>query len=75
LFPPAFVFGPHVDILLQDSALAPNPLATAQLDLLSKLIGRNETKQGTPEFRLNLFNTDEEEEYVFNRVKKSVYFL
>ncbi|KAI0208252.1 Protein OSCP1 [Lamellibrachia satsuma] len=45
-----------------DSAMAPNPLATAQLDLLSKLIGRCEMKGGTPEFRLNLFNTDEEEE-------------
>lgn len=59
------ISGPHVissSTAEGDSALAPNPLATAQLDLLSKLIGRNETKGGTPEFRLNLFNTDEEEE-------------
>lgn len=49
--------------------MAPNPLATAQLDLLSKLIGRCEMKGGTPEFRLNLFNTDEEEEYVIIHCK------
>lgn len=42
----------------------PNPLAKAQLDLLSKLIGSGTTekKKGKNEFRLNLFNTDEEEE-------------
>lgn len=42
----------------------PNPLAKAQLDLLSKLIGSaaTEKKKGKSDFRLNLFNTDEEEE-------------
>lgn len=37
----------------------PDPLAKAQLDLLSKLIGASTT---TNEFRLNLFQNDEEEE-------------
>ena len=36
-------------------------MAKAQLDLLAKLIGGGETKTGSKEFRLNLFNTDEEE--------------
>ncbi|ELT95571.1 hypothetical protein CAPTEDRAFT_165139 [Capitella teleta] len=42
----------------------PNPLATAQLDLLSRLIGQAAAEKTAkrPEFRLNLFNTDAEEE-------------
>lgn len=44
----------------------PDPRAKAQLDLLSKLIGSSNSKKGSvTEFKLNLFNTDEEEEYVF----------
>lgn len=39
----------------------PDPLAKAQLDLLSRLIGSKATKETTG-FRLNLFNTDKEEE-------------
>ncbi|KAL5011115.1 hypothetical protein ScPMuIL_013420 [Solemya velum] len=38
----------------------PDPLAKAQLDLLSQLIGNNATNQKI-DFRLNLFKTDEEE--------------
>ena len=49
--------------MLQDLGANANPLAKQQLDLLSKLIGGgSKTKGGKPEFRLNLFNTDEEEE-------------
>ncbi|XP_014674452.1 PREDICTED: protein OSCP1-like [Priapulus caudatus] len=42
----------------------PNPLAKAELNLLSQLIGLLPQSQTTPksEFRINLFNTDEEEE-------------
>lgn len=39
----------------------PDPLAKAQLDLLSHLIGSTTTREKTA-FRLNLFNTDKEEE-------------
>ncbi|CAH1799648.1 unnamed protein product [Owenia fusiformis] len=39
----------------------PDPNAKAQLDLLSQLIGGQQKKSGKSEFRLNLFNTDEEE--------------
>ncbi|KAJ8314695.1 hypothetical protein KUTeg_006845 [Tegillarca granosa] len=39
----------------------PDPLAKAQLDLLSSLIG-SKTTNVKPEIRLNLFKTDEEEE-------------
>ncbi len=46
-------------VYVQDSN--PNPLAKAQLDLLSKLIARPEKKTTKTEFRLNLFSTDEEE--------------
>ncbi|PVD29279.1 hypothetical protein C0Q70_11876 [Pomacea canaliculata] len=42
-----------------DSA-QPDPLAKAHLDLLSQLIGASVTRA---EFRLNLFNTDKEEEH------------
>ena len=48
--------------LFQAGSSAPNPLAKAQLDLLSQLIGGGSKKSGKPEFRLNLFSTDEEEE-------------
>ena len=44
----------------QDS-LTPNPLAKAQLDLLSQLIGSKATSS-KQEIRLNLFRNDEEEE-------------
>ena len=52
-------------LFLQD--LTPNPQAKAQLDLLSKLISGGssaaaERRSSKPEFRLNLFQTDEEEE-------------
>jgi len=42
----------------------PDPRAKAQLDLLSKLIGSKDTKKGSshPEFKLNLFSTDEEDD-------------
>lgn len=40
----------------------PDPNAKAQLDLLSTLIGSDKVKQSA--FRVNLFNNDEEEEYV-----------
>ena len=47
---------------LQDMT-SPNPLAKAQLDLLSKLIGGEErSKSARSEIRLNLFNSAEEEE-------------
>lgn len=44
--------------------LAPNPLAQAQLDLLSKLIGSSSQTQKTSKnaFKLNLFETEREEE-------------
>jgi len=40
---------------------APDPLAKAQLDLLSHLIGGSSTTEKSG-FRLNLFNSDKEEE-------------
>ncbi|XP_074653497.1 protein OSCP1-like [Tubulanus polymorphus] len=43
-------------------ANTPNPLAKAQLDLLSHLIGGGDKRSSRTEFRLNLFSTDEEEE-------------
>ncbi|XP_041351278.1 protein OSCP1-like [Gigantopelta aegis] len=47
------------DSLFQDSAI-PDPMAKAHLELLCQLIGANVTKKH--DFRLNLFNTDAEEE-------------
>ena len=55
-------------LILQES-IVPNPLAKEELNLLARLIGGMEIqKPSGPEsgFRLNLFTTDEEEEYVFN---------
>lgn len=42
----------------------PNPFAKAELNLLAQLIGSMDQSESTSktEFRLNLFNTDEEEE-------------
>ena len=46
-----------------DVDMTPNPAAKAQLDLLATLIGSGAEKKGTKqEIRLNLFNTDKEEE-------------
>lgn len=57
-----------VKLFLQES-MAPNPLAKEELNFLARLMGGMEIKKpGGPEpgFRLNLFTTDEEEEYVLN---------
>ena len=56
------LFTKHELSRLQDMS-SPNPLAKAQLDLLSKLIGSEErSKSARTEIRLNLFNSEEEEE-------------
>lgn len=55
-------------LFLQES-IAPNPLAKEELNLLARLIGGMEIKKLSgpePGFRLNLFTTDKEEEYVFS---------
>lgn len=55
-------------LILQES-IVPNPLAKEELNLLARLIGGMEIQKPSgpePGFRLNLFTTDEEEEYVFN---------
>ena len=44
----------------QDSR-ASNPNSKAQLDLLARLISSGSSTKNSMEFRLNLFNTDEEE--------------
>lgn len=57
-----------VKLFLQES-IAPNPLAKEELNFLARLLGGMETKKPSdPEagFRLNLFATEEEEEYVLN---------
>lgn len=46
--------------VLQEN-LAPDPLAKAQLDLLSHLIGGKSTTEKSG-FKLNLFNSEKEEE-------------
>lgn len=55
-------------LFLQES-IVPNPLAKEELNLLARLMGGMEIKKASgpePGFRLNLFTTDEEEEYVLN---------
>lgn len=54
-------------IVCQQVNTAPNPLAKEELNLLAKLMGGLEVpKSGNADngFRVNLFNTDEEEEWV-----------
>lgn len=63
-----FVWLKIMKLFLQEYT-APNPLAKEELNLLARLMGGMEIKKPCgPEsgFRLNLFTTDEEEEYVSN---------
>jgi len=51
------------------SAENPNPLAKAELNLLAHLVGGS-SKKPESQFRLNLFNTDEEEEQAAVQARK-----
>ena len=42
----------------------PNPMVKAELNLLAHLMGAVDNKKGKSDFRVNMFNTDEEEEWV-----------
>lgn len=64
----AFMWLKIMQLFLQES-IAPNPLAKEELNFLARLMGGMEIKKPSgpePGFRLNLFTTDEEEEYVLN---------
>lgn len=63
-----FLWLHSMPLLLQEN-IPPNPLAKEELNFLARLLGRMEMKSPSgpePGFRLNLFTTDEEEEYVFS---------
>ncbi|XP_022104427.1 protein OSCP1-like [Acanthaster planci] len=51
-----------VSATAEDATANPNPMVKAELNLLAHLMGAVETKSDKPGFRVNMFNTDEEEE-------------
>jgi hypothetical protein len=64
-----------MQLFLQEN-ISPNPLAKEELNFLARLIGGMEIKKPSgpePGFRLNLFTTDEEEEYVLSLFFKDIY--
>lgn len=53
---------PTARIISDYESMVPDPKAKAQLDLLCRLIGKSSTsKQDSADFKLNLFNNEEEE--------------
>lgn len=70
-----FMWPKVMQLFLQES-IAPNPLAKEELNFLARLMGGMEIKKPSgpePGFRLNLFTTDEEEEYVLKPVSYKAY--
>ncbi|KAJ7363647.1 Protein oscp1 [Desmophyllum pertusum] len=55
---------------LEETSDNPNPLAKAELNLLAHLVGGGSSKKPESQFRLNLFNTDEEEEQAATQTHK-----
>ncbi|XP_033635989.1 protein OSCP1-like [Asterias rubens] len=46
----------------EEATANPNPMVKAELNLLAHLMGAVDNKKGKSDFRVNMFNTDEEEE-------------